>query len=245
MNDSQMVDVANGLKAQLVDYNARFALVAKENKKMEKRNAELFAQVKKTTDEYNELQFQIREVRTKTEAVISERQLQEQRNAELESEIAEAKKGLRDLQLVFKNVQEATEALKKKHGNRDGEFTSALSQNKKLKAVVVDLEWKLKDAEASLRSMTASKDEVVNRLNYQLAETHEILINTKEESVRLRQEKIRKERELEEWKAKSKDRMEQLHAQFDRKIEQYMDSAMKSNLEAISGVMSGSNEGAN
>jgi chromosome segregation ATPase len=221
------------LKAQLLEYNTRFNLIAKENKRLEKRNAEILNTIKKSTDEYNELQIQLREIKEKSAKVTIERTKCEQQNREVEEDIVTAKKALRDLQSLFRTVQESADNMKKKHSGRDDEFNTLLTQNKKLKGTVVELEWKLKDAESSLQLMTASKDEAIRKVQSQISDTNEILLSTKEEIVRLRHEKTKRENELEEWKERSRDRIEQLHNQFDRRIEQYLDDAVRSKLASV------------
>jgi chromosome segregation ATPase len=146
------------LKAQLLEYNTRFNLIAKENKRLEKRNADILNTIKKSTDEYNELQIQLREIKEKSAKVTIERTKCEQQNREVEEDIVTAKNALRDLQSLLRTVQESADNMKKKHSGRDDEFNTLLTQNKKLKGTVVELEWKLKDAESSLQLMTASNN---------------------------------------------------------------------------------------
>jgi chromosome segregation ATPase len=220
------------IEAQLLEYNARFNLIAKENKKLEKKNAEIANTIKKSIDEYEQLQEQLREVKEKSDNATLARIQAVEQNHDLEEEIAHARNTLKELQILFKNAQGAAEIKKKKQTGRDLEFNKLLSQNKKLKGSMAELEWKVKEAETSLEQMSAAKDQAISRWQTQLSETNEIYLNSKEELVRIRHEKAKREREIEEWKERGRERIEQLHGQFDRKIEHYLDEAMRSKLSS-------------
>jgi len=192
----------------------------------------------------DELSFQARNLQLKLQEVeeecmrysialqgeVKEKRKLELRNADLSSKLADARQGLRDTQAALTNVQQATEQLIQKRDHRDSQLQRVLAENKLYEARVYELESNLRNAETSVKTLTANRDELIEKLQGQLGEAQDTFFKAQSECVRHKGDKTLLEAELESLKRKlatvemkSKQMENNLHATYTAEIDRLED----------------------
>ena len=192
----------------------------------------------------DELSFQARNLQLKLQEVeeecmrysialqgeVKEKRKLELRNADLSSKLADARQGLRDTQAALTNVQQATEQLIQKRDHRDSQLQRVLAENKLYEARVYELESNLRNAEMSVKTLTANRDELIDKLQGQLGEAQDTFFKAQSECVRHKGDKTLLEAELESLKRKlatvemkSKQMENNLHATYTAEIDRLED----------------------
>ena len=155
------------------------------------------------SNETEELSYVVRNLKSKLQEVeeecmrysialqgeVKEKRKLELRNSDLSSKLSDARQGLRDTQAALSHVQQATEVLIMKRDQRDQQLQRVLAENKVYEARVYELENALRSSETSIKSLTANRDDLIDKLQGQLGDGQDSLFRAQSEAVRLRGEK--------------------------------------------------------
>jgi len=155
------------------------------------------------SNETEELSYVVRNLKSKLQEVeeecmrysialqgeVKEKRKLELRNSDLSSKLSDARQGLRDTQAALSHVQQATEVLIMKRDQRDQQLQRVLAENKVYEARVYELENALRNSENSLKSLTANRDDLIDKLQQQIGDGQDSLFKAQSEAVRLRGEK--------------------------------------------------------
>lgn len=160
-------------------------IVDKKKVLLEKSQAFLLnglqARLTETQDEYLRIESRL-------DSEHQQRLKLEQKISEQNQKLAEARQGLRDTQHALQNVQQTLEQAFTKRDQKELQLQKALSENKKLSEINVDLEQKLTDSESNSKSLISSRDVILNQMKEQSLNLQDTVHKLQGELVRIRGE---------------------------------------------------------